>query len=524
METEHSVAGRTQRFFSNVAWSWLAVGATLFSAVFVSPYIVRKLGSDAFGIWTLLFATIGYYFLSGVGVRSAVVKYCTHYRVIGNPQQINEVLNTGFASQSLSGLLLLLATLALAPFLDRIFQLPPAYHSVFTSLFVLLGGTLTVGMPLGVFGAGLEAFQRFDIASRLRIPITLVRAFGSVLVLLLGYGLLAMGLVFVATQFWWFVLLVRRFRRVFPEHRFSLRLAKFSVWRQMAGYGFGTLLSNVASLTLNRGVPVLIGHYLPVAFVGYYNLPQRMLQYTVDAVSRVGVISGANAAELHAKGDREGIIRLAVHANRYCLTLFLPVAIMFLVYGYPLIHVWISPGFAAHSAPLLAALVTSTTIATAGQFNSSAILYGLARHRPYGVGMLTEAVLSVAGLALVLPRYGILGAAWLLAVLSVLNRGLLAPWLLCRSLKFGFFSFMGLIYARPLLTAAPALALAWGLRRTWAPGNTWPELLAAGLLVSAAHLGAAYFICFQPAHRKAAAAWFNHRLAGALRLVRFRLG
>src|SRR5208337_2223009 len=105
----------------------------------------------------------------------------------------------------------------------------------------------------------------------------------------------------------------------------------------------------------------------------------------------------------------------------------------------------------------------------------------LSRHDRMARGLLAEALLGVLGIWLVLPHYGILGVAWVVGMLSVLNRGL---------------------YVRPLLTAIPVLLLARALKAAGVSGQTWPQLILMGAFTSAAFFLPAFFICVTPDHRK----------------------
>jgi hypothetical protein len=101
----------------------------------------------------------------------------------------------------------------------------------------------------------------------------------------------------------------------------------------------------------------------------------------------------------------------------------------------------------------------------------------------------------------VLPRYGIMGVAWVTCICMVLNRGLFAPWLVTRELKISFPWFMHSIYTWPVVAAVPVAALAYRLRDTTVPGNTWVQLFAIGAAVSAAYFGLAFFLCVPASHR-----------------------
>jgi hypothetical protein len=146
-------------------------------------------------------------------------------------------------------------------------------------------------------------------------------------------------------------------------------------------------------------------------------------------------------------------------------------------------------------------LVVAFVVGMAAQYNSSAILYGMGKHAGYARGLLAEAVLCVIGLCLVVPHFGILGAAWVTSSLMALNRGFLAPALLCRHLKIGFAGYMRDIYSRPILTAIPVAAMAWALKSYLLPGRNWMELLASSSTIGLVYLTLAFFFVLGPHHR-----------------------
>jgi O-antigen/teichoic acid export membrane protein len=59
----------------NVGSSWFALGLNLLVGLFISPYILYRLGDEAFGIWVLIFSVTGYYGLFDLGIRSSIIRY-----------------------------------------------------------------------------------------------------------------------------------------------------------------------------------------------------------------------------------------------------------------------------------------------------------------------------------------------------------------------------------------------------------------------------------------------------------------
>ncbi len=58
-----------------VATSWVAVIANAAVGFLLTPYVLHRLGDEAFGVWVLITNLVGYYGLVDAGVRSAILRY-----------------------------------------------------------------------------------------------------------------------------------------------------------------------------------------------------------------------------------------------------------------------------------------------------------------------------------------------------------------------------------------------------------------------------------------------------------------
>ena len=299
-----------------------------------------------------------------------------------------------------------------------------------------------------------------------------------------------------------------------PALRISPRNVTWRMFREIASYGLDSFLASLGNRALESISPLLIAHYRSETEAGYYTFPLRILQYGSDAVSRVGLVVTPQTADLAARGEFSHLHQLGVYANRYCLALFMP-AVMFLqLYGYELFRVWLrKPEFAAHSAPLLPALLVGAALALAAQFCSSSMLFGLGKQRGYAFAMIGELAFTTAATCLVLPRYGVMGAAVVSSAGMVVSRGLITPLLLTRHLKSSYGRFMFSVLAPPILTSLPVWALLIALRRVGITGRSVAELAAIAVLSSALYLGGCYFTCLAPQHRQLGHSWLRSRLA-----------
>ncbi len=498
---------RSERFFGNVVWSWVGMATNLVMAVVISPYIVRKLGDEGYGVWALVLGLIDYYWLLDFGFRSATLKYSAQYRAENRPEKINEIVNTALAYAALVGLAMALISLSLPDGILSFFQISASYERIFMRVLKVIGMGWAIGIVFNMFGACLEGLQRFDITNKIYVGSNFLRAVGCMAALAAGYGLVEMSVVVVVCQLLGYIASYLALRKVFPEWRLSAALVKWPVMRQMLRYGANTFVAVIGMRSLLQAPPLLIGHYLPPAFIGYFGLPNRLLQYASDFVSRVALVTGSTASELSVEGNTGALNRLGVYINRYSLVIFMPLAILFLGYGEAIIRAWISPEFAARSAPLLPAFTLGVGLTSAAQYNSVSILYGIGKHGWYARTLLFEAAGTVAALIFVVPRYGILGAAWTVSILMIANRGLVTPMLLCWNLKVSVTKYLSGIFVRPLAAAIPAAALVWLMKYCGLRGGSIAQLFAIAAAVGTLYYAAAFFTCIRPEHRSAMFNW-----------------
>ena len=94
----------------NVGATWLGLLVHAAVGFFLSPFILHKLGDEAFSLWVLVFALTGYYGLLDLGIRSSIVKYTAKFVATENEDQLARYLSTSFAFYVVVAVIVLLAT------------------------------------------------------------------------------------------------------------------------------------------------------------------------------------------------------------------------------------------------------------------------------------------------------------------------------------------------------------------------------------------------------------------------------
>src|ERR1700751_1211719 len=171
------------RIIRNVSSNWLALGVNVAGGIFLSPFIVHRLGDAAFGIWVLIFSITGYYGIFDLGIRSAIIRYVSKFHATGELEELAKIVNTNLFMHAGTCIVSMIVTIVLSLYVDRLFKIPPEFHSAARWLLLMTGASVAVGFPLGVIGGILEGLQRYYIQSWMNIASNLLRALLIVLAL-----------------------------------------------------------------------------------------------------------------------------------------------------------------------------------------------------------------------------------------------------------------------------------------------------------------------------------------------------
>src|SRR5580700_8006879 len=139
------------QILKNVGSSWSALGMNVLVGVFLSPFILHRLGGAAFGIWVLIFSVTGYYGLFDLGIRSSIIRYVSKYTATGETDKLASFVNTSLFSYSVIGAISMTLTVVLSSYVASVFRIPPGMHSESHILLLLVGAAVSLGFPLGVF-------------------------------------------------------------------------------------------------------------------------------------------------------------------------------------------------------------------------------------------------------------------------------------------------------------------------------------------------------------------------------------
>jgi O-antigen/teichoic acid export membrane protein len=478
----------------NVGSSWISLAVTLACGIFLTPFILHRLGDEAYGIWVLVFSTSGLYRIFNLGISSAVIRYVSKFVALRDFENLARFVNTILFLFCCIGAFLLLVTIGCTLYADRIFHITADFQKIFPFLFLLVGSAFSVQFPLGVFGGILEGLQLFWWKNLAQIVSDLLRVLLIVLALTHGLGLFTICLITVALSFGsagFYYLLTHRFLPV----RFHIWKFDRAVFREIISYSAVTFVSLVAGLLRFRCDAIVIGVFISAAAITPFSIGSKIIDYCSPLVTGLAQIFTPMSSHHHSQGDTGRLKQIFLRGNRACAMLTIPTCFALIFLGKSVIEIWVGAKYVS-SYWILLALVIPYTIELS-QSASPRILYGMSKHWTLGKVRILEGATNLGLSILLLHYYGILGVALGTAIPLFFTSTLFLPQHLCGILDVRLSVFLREVFLKPLLLCLPMAAVLYFLQRI-APAHTFLQLLrvtVAGGLVYA--ISGGWFFLFK---------------------------
>jgi O-antigen/teichoic acid export membrane protein len=414
--------------------------AQVFVAFFMMPFVVYALGDRMYGFWTLVGTFIGYYGLLDFGLSAAVNRYIAGAVGSGSKDECNRIFNTAFILFLGLGVVVLLITVLLAVLTPSLTN-NPEDAALFWRIILILGISIAIAFPLKAFGGLLEAQLRFDIISIIQLLSLLLRTALVIIVLMLGYQLLALALVTFLSTIPERILIIYFARKNLPYIRFNLKYWCRSTAKTFFSYSVTAFIARVADILRFHLDVMVITAFIGLSAVTHYRVASLMIHYFQNFLfSAVGIMQPV-FSRLHGAGDYEAIKTTFFFASNIAIYAATFIGFGFLMWGKPFIEIWMGPEY-LDVYPVLVLLVLGTTFAL-WQTISINLLFGISKHKIIAVLNTIEGVANLLLSILLVRYYGLIGVALGTFIPMALLKLIVQPVYVSRALSVPYYKYIG---------------------------------------------------------------------------------
>jgi O-antigen/teichoic acid export membrane protein len=398
------------RLLRNTALNFVGQCFLLILNFATAPYIVHHLGAEMFGIVALVQTTAGFAGFLNLGIGRALMKYVSALHWTGDIDSINKLFQTAWTICMVSGLVTLVAIVipkdTVGPLLLRG---GPELSGVMDYAIYIAAFGLFSSMLLESVSGIPGALNRFDLSNSVNVIMGTIRVLGSVGALYLGFSIKTVLAVNLASNLVTVLVFALVSRSLLPGLSFRPSF-HFQSFKRLFHFSLPLLLAALSVLIVTRLDRFILAYYLPLAAVTFYTLPCSLSEKLSMGVSNVTSVVFPFTSELHAKADHGKVLELYVRSTKALNLVTLPFTVILLSLSEPILRYWLGAEYAIQGAVPLVLLGISAYLNAISAVPTVTIL-GVGRPWIPTVYAMSGSVINIAANILLIPRYGITGAA-----------------------------------------------------------------------------------------------------------------
>ena len=400
-----------KQFVFNVGMNWASMAVSMVVPFFLAPFVIRSLGTTAYGIWILATSTVSYLSILDLGLRSAIIRFVSKAVAQEKPEDARHAIAAALWVRILISTGVAILSVILAAAFPHLFKIPPDLQRAaqITVLMCALG--VAFSLVSGVFGAVLAATHRFDILSSISATQTLARAGGVVLILSTGHGLISLAYWEVTVGLLGGLATFGMAWKTFPLCRIGIRRPEMPVLKRMWSYSLTTFIFIIAVQIVTNTDNLVVGALIGVKMVAFYAIGGSLMDYSWRVVSAVSTTFTPMASNLEAKGKTAELQSFLLRGTQATLGLAMPISVALALRGKTFIGLWMGPQYSEIAGTVLQILMISQFFGVANG-TAGSIMMAIEKHKPVAKFAVIEAAFNLC-LSLVMAKtIGLYGVAW----------------------------------------------------------------------------------------------------------------
>jgi O-antigen/teichoic acid export membrane protein len=252
-------------------------------------------------------------------------------------------------------------------------------------------------------------------------------------------------------------------------------------FRKLFTFSLPLLLSALFALVVARVDRFILAYYMPLAAVAFYTLPFSISEKASVGVANITSVVFPFTSELHAMGAYDKVHELYLRSTKILMLVTMPITVILVTVPGPILRYWLGPEYATQGAVALGLLGVATFVNAASAVATVSSLGVGQAWMPAAFAFVSSVISLVANLLLI-PRYGINGAAFA-ALLPQLLVVPLFVYMVTRMLKFSLWQLLSHGFLRPAVCATMQCAIILAFRQYVDSLVTLAALCLASLVV-----------------------------------------
>lgn len=408
---------KSKSLLSNASWSIFLNIWQVMVTFFLTPYLVKGLGLEFYGLLILLLTVSGFMGIMNFGLGDTTLRYVAFYHGKRDMNSINRVISNTFFIFSIISIISFVILYFFSENIANLLINSSGEHKVlFTNLVKITALTISIGFIGGAFSSVPKALQRYDITTKVNIINSILYAFGTVYILYI-HGSIQELVIWNMIN----MLILQIINIVVAKHLINTIsiLPKFDkkTFKEVFSFSFYTFLIHIFAIIHTNTDKVLTSSMINVSSISYLSISQQLSSKGSQIINVVGNVLLPRFSYISKEDEKKELFLVSAW---YLLLLssivFLPITVVMQDF----LTLWISQDFSAKTN-YLAQIITASFIIS-GSFASYATLFnGLGKAKYMTIVLLLIGSFSLIANFILIKLYGFEGlgyAYWITPIIG----------------------------------------------------------------------------------------------------------
>ncbi len=311
----------------------------------LTPYIIKYIGLERYGIWAIVGVITGYFGLLDFGINSSFVKYIAEHNTKKEYEKINDVVNTGIIFYSLLALIIIPLGYFFINQILNIFKIPPQLYKESAIVFSLGIIIFCVSNALAPFYSIQIGLQRMDITNKTSIFISILNVVGTIFFLEKGYGLIGLMINNAIMLGINSIINIIIAYKLLPELHFNPLLFNKEMFKILFKFGSKVQINRIEDIISFQTDKIILAHFLNISLVSFYQLGSSIINKTKEiSLLLISAIVPA-VSEIDANKDVNKLLELYKRASKYLMLASAPLLTFVFFTAQLIMLIWMGQGY-----------------------------------------------------------------------------------------------------------------------------------------------------------------------------------
>ena len=418
----------------NLQWGIILSYITMFAGIIVSitytPFLLRSLGTQQYGLYNMGQAAVSYLGLTEFGFGNAVIRYSSKYRAEGNEKKAESVYGLFLYIYSLLAIIIVIIGGVLCLFCDQFYTVSTGSegYKQLRIIIIIMVVNLALTFTMTPYSSIITSYERFSFIKITNLIYTILKPVVMIPLLLWGYKAIALSIVTLVLQQFLNLANVIYVKKVLHINiNLKRKEMNFDILKEVLSYSFFVFLGSIVSQLNNNTDNVILGIISGEEAVAVYSVAYLLNTYIQQVPGTISSVFFPRVTSKIVKGESmQEMTNMLIKIGRIQCYFVMLLISGFILFGREFIALWAGKDYSIAYAIVLV-LISPAAIPNM-QSIGVLIMQAMNKHQFRAILYLICAILNVCMSIPAGIKYGPLGCAACTGITTFLTSGMILNW------------------------------------------------------------------------------------------------